>query len=55
MKFREHLKAPYPIYDHCNITGHTTTVDNFSIVGRESQNLTRTIRVNIDKGQSSIP
>ena len=34
-RFREHLKAPSPIYDHSNITGHTTALDNFSIVGRE--------------------
>ena len=38
-RFKEHLKAPSPIYDHSNITGHTTTVENFSIVGREDQNL----------------
>ena len=41
---KEHLKAPSPIYDHFNITGHTTTIDNFSIVGREDQNLIRTIK-----------
>ena len=35
--FREHLKAPSPIYDHFNITGHNTTIENFSIVGREDQ------------------
>ena len=27
-RFKEHLKAPSPIYDNCNITGHTITVDN---------------------------
>ena len=31
------LKAPSSIYDHQNITGHDTTIDNFSIVGREDQ------------------
>ena len=41
-RFREHLKAPSPIYDHYNTTGHNTTIENFSIVGREDQNLTRT-------------
>ena len=38
-RFREHLKAPSPIFDHYNITGHNVTIDNFSIVGREDQNL----------------
>ena len=40
----EHLKAPSPIFDHLNITGHNVTIDNFSIVGREDQNLIRTIK-----------
>ena len=43
-RFREHLKAPSPIYDHSHITGHTTTLDNFSIVGREDHNLMRLIK-----------
>ena len=43
-RFKEHLKAPSPIYDHSNITGHSTTHDNFSIVGREEQNLSRLIK-----------
>ena len=42
--FREHQKAPSPIYDHFNITGHNVTIDNFSIVGREDQNIIRTIK-----------
>ena len=51
-RFKEHQKAPSPIYDHSNISGHNVTIDNFSIVGREDQNLMRTkkealyIRVN---------
>ena len=32
-RFIEHLKAPSPICDHCNTTGHTTAQDNFSRVG----------------------
>ena len=28
-------EGPYPIYDHNNITDHITTLENFSIVGRE--------------------
>ena len=43
-RFREHLKVPSPLYGHSNITGHTTTLNNFSIVGREDQNLTRLIK-----------
>ena len=43
-RFREHQKAPPPIYDHFNISGHNVTIDNFSIVGREDQNLIRTIK-----------
>ena len=43
-RFREHLKASSLIYDHYNITGHNVTIDNFSIVGREDQNLIRTIK-----------
>ena len=43
-RFKKHLKAPSPIYDHSNITGHSTTLDNFSIVGREEQNLSRQIK-----------
>ena len=43
-RFKEHQKAPSPIYDHCNTSGHTLTTDNFSIVGREDQNLMRTIK-----------
>ena len=43
-RFKEHLKHPSPIYDHSNTTGHNTTLDNFSIVGREDQNLMRLIK-----------
>ena len=30
-RFKEHHKAPSPIYDHSNITGHNVTMENFSI------------------------
>ena len=43
-RYKEHLEAPSPIYDHSNITGHTTSLENFSIVGREEQNLSRLIK-----------
>ena len=43
-RFKEHLRAPSPIHDHLNISGHAVTIDNFSILGREDQNLMRTIK-----------
>ena len=43
-RFKEHQKAPSPICDHYNISGHVVSIDNFSIVGREDQNLMRTIK-----------
>ena len=43
-RFKEHQKAPSPIYDHHNTTGHNINIENFEIVGRESQNLMRTIK-----------
>ena len=42
--FKEHQKAPSPIFDHCNTSGHKVTINNFTIVGREDQNLTRAIK-----------
>ena len=43
-RFKEHLKALSPICDHSNITGHSTTLNHFTIVGREEQNLSRLIK-----------
>ena len=43
-RFKEHLKASSPIYDHYNTTGHDITLGNFGIVGREDQNLCRWIK-----------
>ena len=43
-RFKEHLKAPSLIHNHINISGHSVTIDNFSILGREDQNLTRLIK-----------
>ena len=43
-RFKEHLKIPSPIYDNSVIFGHSVTIDNFRIVGREDQNLLRTIK-----------
>ena len=44
-RYQEHLKQPSPIYAHIQQTGHNSTPDNFSILGREDQGLTRTIKV----------
>ena len=46
-RYREHLKAPSPINDHNNISGHSTSLENFSIVGREENNLSRLIKESI--------
>ena len=43
-RFKEHQKAPSPICDHYNTTGHKISIDNFNIVGKEDQNLMRTIK-----------
>ena len=43
-RFREHMRAPSPIYDHYNTTGYEVSLDNFSIVGRDDQSMTRIIR-----------
>ena len=43
-RFREYMRAPSPIHDHFNLTGHEISLDNFSIVGREDQSMARTIR-----------
>ena len=43
-RFREHMRAPSPIHNHHNITGHELSLDNFSIVGREDQKIARAIK-----------
>ena len=43
-RFGEHMKAPSPIHDHHNITGHEMSLDNFSIVGRGDQSIVTTIK-----------
>ena len=55
-RFKEHQKTPSPIIDHFNITGHSISVDNFNIVGREDQNPKKSNkRGSIHKAQQSIP
>ena len=43
-RLKEHQKAPSPIHDHHNITGHDITIQNFSIVVREDHGLVRAIK-----------
>ena len=43
-RFKEHQKSPSPFHDHCNISGHKADINNFSIIGREDQSLTRAIK-----------
>ena len=65
-RFKEHQMAPSPIYDHFNTTGHNITIANFSMVGREDQNLNRAIKealylrfnnpsLNINIGKCHLP
>ena len=43
-RYREHLKEPFPIYMHSIQTEHNANEDNFNILGREDQGLTRLIK-----------
>ena len=43
-RYREHMRAPTPIMDHQNTTGHEVSLDNFSIVGREDNSIARNIK-----------
>ena len=36
-RLKEHLKAPSPIYDHHNTSGHDVTIDNFTILGERTK------------------
>ena len=40
---KEHLRIHICIYDHASTTGHHIKLDNFSIVGRKSHTIARTI------------
>ena len=51
MSLAEHLQKDSknivglsPIKDHDNTIGHERSIDNFSIVGREEQNIARSIK-----------
>ena len=47
----EYFRAPSPIYDHGNTTGHLTRVENFYIVGKQSHKIM--LNRNIGKYQFS--
>ena len=42
--FSKCMKAPSPIHDHHNTTGHEVSLNNFSIVGREDQSIARAVK-----------
>ena len=46
-RYKEHLKAPSPIFQHQSISGHETSIENFKIIGREDNSLARTIKESI--------
>ena len=37
------MRAPSPIHDHHNTTGHDHSLENFSIVDRKDQSIVRAI------------
>ena len=54
-QYKEHLKAPSPIFEHQNTFGHTTAVDNFMIIGRERCNMAWAIKEVIYISQQPYP
>ena len=46
-RFKEHLKEPSTIHAHSTQTGHSTTPDNFNIIGREDHGLARTVKESV--------
>ena len=46
--YKEHLREPSPILVHSQLTGHQLSPDNFNILGREGQDLTRLIKESIN-------
>ena len=43
-RYKEHLKAPSPIFTHQSNSGHEATMDKFKIIGRVDNSLARTIK-----------
>ena len=46
-RFQEHFKESSPSYEHQSSTAHATSLQNFSIIGRERHNLIRIIKGSI--------
>ena len=46
-RFKEHLKEPSHIHNHSCISGHTTTQDNFQVIGMEGHGIARIIKESI--------
>ena len=46
-RYKEHLNDPSPIHQHSNHTGHSTSHNNFQIIGREVHSLARNIKESI--------
>ena len=43
-RYKQHLRTPCALFGHSQTTGHSIKLDKFSIVDRESQEITRTIK-----------
>ena len=43
-RYKEHLKAPSPIFEHQNTTDHITAVDSFQFIGNEGHNMARAMK-----------
>ena len=43
-RLKEHLRAPSPIHHHINSTGHPVNPDCFTIVDKQSQEVSRNIK-----------
>ena len=43
-RYKEHLRVPCPIFNHSQTKGYLIKLETFSIVDRESQVITRTIK-----------
>ena len=54
-RYKEHLKAPSPIFENNNATGYTTSVENFTIIGREGHDMARTIKEVIYMRVNNLP
>ena len=54
-RYKEHLRAPSPIFNHSQASGHSIKLAKLSIVDRESQGITRTIKEAMYIGVNNPP